>query len=59
MQNSERTVQQMAEKAKRWLASEKGQREFKKIIKQTQRAKDELAEASRVDLSSLNKPVTR
>lgn len=52
------TAERMAEKAKNWFVSEKGQNELREIFKRTEEAKTELAEASRVDLNSLNKPVT-
>lgn len=52
------TVRVMAEKAKDWFTSEEGKRELEELFKRAEEAKQELSEASRVELDSLNKPVT-
>lgn len=51
-------IAQMAEKARDWFTSDAGQRELRALFESTEQAKQELSEATRVDVESLKKPVT-
>ena len=51
-------IAQMVAKAKDWFTSEAGQRELQALFEKTEEAKQELSEATRVDVDSLPKPVT-
>lgn len=51
-------IAQMAAKARDWFKSDAGQNELRTLFETTEKAKQELSEATRVDVDSLKKPVT-
>lgn len=57
-QTKNQSVKRMAEEVRNWLRSTQGQNELRELLKRTEAIKRELAGASRVDLDSLNKPMT-
>ena len=55
---SDDQVGQAVENAKEWVASKSGQQELQRLFQSTEEAKQELSEATRVDVDSLTRPVT-
>ena len=49
---------ELATKAREWVASSDGKEAVKRIVAEAQEAQNQLQQARRVDLESLNQPVT-
>lgn len=58
VQKTSATVKQMADKAAECFKSDKGQRDLRDLLARTEKMEADIARAARVDLDSLNKPVT-
>ena len=51
-------IDELARKARQWVASDRGREVIKRILADSKRAQEELAKARQIDPETLRKPVT-